>query len=182
MQFTLTYSIYVSLNILYTAYTCGDGTGGGWVAKSRLTLCDPTDCSSPSTPVHGISQARILEWVAIPSSRGSSWSRNQICFSCIEDSLLHHKHFLHCRATREAPSWHIYTLLYSIKILMVLEEDKYLTIRFTFILLSIWIGKGWLFHEVIDKLLKSQLALKQHLELKIKMSPEVRPCSTDGNS
>ena len=34
-----------------------------------LTLCDPIDCSPPGSPVHGILQARILEWVAMPSSR-----------------------------------------------------------------------------------------------------------------
>ena len=37
-----------------------------------LTLCDPMNCSQPGSPVHGISQARILEWIAVPSSRGSS--------------------------------------------------------------------------------------------------------------
>ena len=36
------------------------------------TLCDPMDCSPSGSSVHGISQARILEWVAIPFSRGSS--------------------------------------------------------------------------------------------------------------
>jgi len=42
-------------------------------AQSHPTLCDPTDCSPPGFSVHGISQARILEWVAISSSRGPSW-------------------------------------------------------------------------------------------------------------
>ena len=42
------------------------------VAQSRLSLCDPLDCSALGFPVHGILQARILEWVAMPSSRGSS--------------------------------------------------------------------------------------------------------------
>ena len=37
------------------------------VAQSCLTLCDPMDCSLPGSSVHGIFQARILEWVAIPS-------------------------------------------------------------------------------------------------------------------
>ena len=41
------------------------------VAQSCPTLCDPMDCSPPGS-VHGILQARILEWVAIPFSRGSS--------------------------------------------------------------------------------------------------------------
>ena len=42
------------------------------VAQSCPTLCDPMDCSPPGFSVHGISQARILEWVAISFSRGSS--------------------------------------------------------------------------------------------------------------
>ena len=37
--------------------------------KSCLTLCNPVDCSPPGSSVHGILQARILEWVAMPSSR-----------------------------------------------------------------------------------------------------------------
>ena len=41
-------------------------------AQSCLTLCDPVDCSLLGFSVHGILQARILAWVAIPSSRGSS--------------------------------------------------------------------------------------------------------------
>ena len=42
------------------------------VAQSCLTLCDPMDCSPQGSPLHGIRQSRILEWVAIPFSRGSS--------------------------------------------------------------------------------------------------------------
>jgi len=42
------------------------------VIESCLTLCDPMDCSPPDSSIHGILQARILEWVAIPSS-GRSW-------------------------------------------------------------------------------------------------------------
>ena len=42
------------------------------VAQSCLTLCDPVDCSPPGSSVHGILQARILEWVVISFSRGSS--------------------------------------------------------------------------------------------------------------
>ena len=44
-------------------------------AQSSPTLCDPMDCSPPGSSVHGILQARILEWVAIPSSRGSPQPR-----------------------------------------------------------------------------------------------------------
>ena len=42
------------------------------IAQSQLTLCDPMGCNSPGSSVHGIIQARILEWVAISCSRGSS--------------------------------------------------------------------------------------------------------------
>ena len=41
------------------------------------TICDSMDCSPPGCSVHGILQARILEWVAMPSSRGSSYPMNQ---------------------------------------------------------------------------------------------------------
>ena len=47
------------------------------VAQSCPTLCDPVDCSLPGSSVHGTFQARILEWFAISSFRGSSWPRNQ---------------------------------------------------------------------------------------------------------
>ena len=43
------------------------------VTKSCLTLCDPMDCSPPGSSVHGISQARILKWIAISFSRASYW-------------------------------------------------------------------------------------------------------------
>ena len=45
--------------------------------QSCLTLCDPMDRSPPGSSVHGISQAGILEWLAISSSRGSSWARDR---------------------------------------------------------------------------------------------------------
>ena len=47
------------------------------VAQLCPTLCDPMDCSPPSSSIHGILQARILEWVAISFSRGSFQPRDQ---------------------------------------------------------------------------------------------------------
>ena len=47
------------------------------VSQSCLTLCNPMNCSPPHSSVHGILQARILEWVAMPSSMGSSQPRDQ---------------------------------------------------------------------------------------------------------
>ena len=52
------------------------------VALLCLTLCDPMDCSPPGSSVHGICQARILEWVAISFSRESSQPRDPTHVSC----------------------------------------------------------------------------------------------------
>ena len=52
-------------------------------AQSCPTLCDPMDSSSSGTSVHGILQARTLEWAAISFSRGSSWPRDWTCISCV---------------------------------------------------------------------------------------------------
>ena len=57
--------------------------GGCSVAQWCPTLCDPMDYSPPGSSVHGISQARILEWAAISSSRGSFWLRDRNHVSCI---------------------------------------------------------------------------------------------------
>ena len=46
------------------------------VAQSCLTLCDPMDCSLPRSSIHGIFQARVLEWVVISFSRRSSQPRD----------------------------------------------------------------------------------------------------------
>ena len=66
------------------------------VVPSCLTLWDPMDCSPPGFSVQGILQGRILEWVAIPFSRGSSWPRDQTRVSCFADG------FFTFWATREA--------------------------------------------------------------------------------
>ena len=50
--------------------------------QSCPTLCNPIDCSPPDFSVHGVLQAKILEWVAMPSSRGSSQLRDWTCISC----------------------------------------------------------------------------------------------------
>ena len=52
-------------------------------AQPRLPLYDPMDCNPPGNSVHGILQARILEWVAISNSRGSSQPRDQIHVSLV---------------------------------------------------------------------------------------------------
>ena len=64
------------------------------VIQSCTTLCNSTDCSPPDS-VHGILQARILKWVAIPFSRGSSWPSDRTRISCIAGG------FFTCTATRK---------------------------------------------------------------------------------
>ena len=66
------------------------------VAQSCLTLCTPMDCSLPSSFLHGILQGRVMEWVAISFSRGSSQPRDQTQVSHIPGRC-----FIF-RATREA--------------------------------------------------------------------------------
>ena len=58
------------------------------VAQSGLTLCDPVDCRLPGFSVHGILQVRILEWVTIPFSRGSSPNRERTQVSHIAARFL----------------------------------------------------------------------------------------------
>ena len=67
------------------------------VVQSCLTLCDPMDYT-----VHGILQARILEWVAFPFSRGSSQPRDQSQVSCICRQILHQ---LSHQGSPRIPEW-----------------------------------------------------------------------------
>ena len=62
------------------------------VAQLCLTLCDLVNCSSPGSSVHGILQARILKWVAIPFSRGLSQPKDR----GLNPSLLHCRRILYC--------------------------------------------------------------------------------------
>ena len=71
------------------------------VAQSCLTLCDPMDCSLPGSSLHGILQVRVLEWVAISFSRGSSQPRDQTQVSCIPGRRFN------LWATREACNWRL---------------------------------------------------------------------------
>ena len=65
--------------------------------RSCPTSCDPMDCSPPGSSVHGILQTRIVEWVVMPSARGSSQPRDQPLVSCTAGG------FFTYRAIWEAP-------------------------------------------------------------------------------
>ena len=79
------------------------GCVGVLVAQLCLTLCNPMDCSLPGSSVHGILQARILEW--LPLSRGSSQPRDQTWVYCIAGG------FFTRSATREAHVTYTHILL-----------------------------------------------------------------------
>ena len=71
---------------------------------SCVWLCNPVDCSLPGSSVHGILQARVLEWVAMPSSRWSSQPRagtHDFFISCIGSQVLYQECHL--------GSFHVYT-------------------------------------------------------------------------
>ena len=69
--------------------------------KTCPTLCDPMDCSPSGSSVHGILQVRILEWVVLPSSRGSSWTRDWPAFPTLQAESL----------PTECYNWHYFVLL-----------------------------------------------------------------------
>ena len=75
----------------------------------RLTLCDSVECTLPGSSVHGIPQARIQEWVAMPSSRGSSQPRNQTHIS-MSPALA--GVFFTTSATWEAQNYHMTQLFH----------------------------------------------------------------------
>ena len=66
----------VFLRIL-NIHPCAYNAAAAKSLQSCPTLCDPMDCSLPGSSIHGIFQARVLRWVAISFSSGSSWPRDQ---------------------------------------------------------------------------------------------------------
>ena len=74
---------------LFVYCCCFIGRHTSQTHKSCLILCDSMDCSPPGSSVHGIFQARILEWVAISCSRGSSSPRDWTCVSCRKALLIY---------------------------------------------------------------------------------------------
>ena len=77
----------------WNTHPCRQGMILECQAYSCPTLCKPTDHSPPGSSDHGTLQARILEWVAVPSTRGASWHRDQThtsYISCLGRWVLHH--------------------------------------------------------------------------------------------
>ena len=91
------------------------GIGCCLVTESRPdSFCDPVDCSPPGSSVHGISQARILEWITTSFSRGSSQPRDWTWVSCIGRR----------RATWEAPT-ELVAALFLLKYLWYKSQNTY---------------------------------------------------------
>ena len=74
-------------------------------AWSYPTLCNPMDCSSPGSSVHGIFQTRILEWVAIPSSRGSSRLKDWTFISYVQPRKWQQQSLGGCLSDSRSSSW-----------------------------------------------------------------------------
>ena len=90
-QYKLLYIEWINKILLYSTCTCAK------LLQSCPALCEAMDHSPPGSFVHGISQARILEWIAMPSSRGSSQLRDQTRvsnISCIGRQVLYHQRHL----------------------------------------------------------------------------------------
>jgi len=101
---------FVLLMVLFIFLDILNDSSKVLVAQSCPTLCDPMHCSPPGSSVHGFSQARILEWVAISFSRGSSWPRDQTWVPCTTGR------FFTDWATREAQ---MITCLNGISVLLI---------------------------------------------------------------
>ena len=73
---------------------------------SHVRLCDPMDCSLPSSSIHRILQARILEWVAISFSRGSSWPRDRTHLWATREAPKSLKSLLQHHSSKASTLWH----------------------------------------------------------------------------
>ena len=85
--------MFIKISGLYLKFVCVCVCVCAKSLRSCPTLCNPVDCSPPSSSVHGVLQARTMEWVVISYSRVSSWPRDQDCISyvsCIGRWVLYH--------------------------------------------------------------------------------------------
>ena len=123
--FILTLRICLHLKLLLVTQSC-------WI------LCDPMDCSPPGSSVHGILQARILEWVAIPFSRGSSRPRDRTLVSPITGR------FFTVWTSREA---HLKLLALTYCLEFIFQTSTEMCWHYTlFSLFFNWLGQVQIFH------------------------------------
>ena len=92
------------------------------ISQSCPTLCYPIDCNPPSSSVHEILQARILEWVAIPFSRGSSQPRDRTQVSCIAADSLPSEPIGTCGGVFREPHYRIFRNQWVFNVLFLQTE------------------------------------------------------------
>ena len=106
------------------------------VVKSCPTLCDPMDCSPPSSSVHGILQARILEWLAVSFSRGSSQPRDRthVAYICQAGSspLLSNK-----------KKWTVDTTQMNLRGILLSERSQKVSIVYDSTYMTFWTWQGY---------------------------------------
>ena len=90
------------ISIIFLDFLCVCVCRCVFLSQSCLALCDHIDCTWQDSSAHGILQARILELIAIPFFRGSSWPKDQTWVFCITGR------FFTVWATKEVPRFHIY--------------------------------------------------------------------------
>ena len=165
------------------------------------------DCSLPSFTVLGVSQARILEWIAISSSRGSSWPRDWICISwvsCIDRQVFYHwtiqgnPIYPFFKMLRFSISSHLLNKLYTIKwchsLLPTCYFSLYLTITnnvhclkffqsaIRYLILFIIIKTLWIIyfaHHSVDKIETTCSKLHDHQRARLEFKPKSSNLSTE---
>ena len=148
---------------MYICYIYG-GVSGAKLLQLCLTPCNPMECSLAGSSIHGILQARILEWAAMPFPRGSSQPRDWICISYvsyISRWVLYHRY--HLESGIEAG--------YSPQGCKQLDMNKklsthiYIHYKFTQTYISIYICHYWLssyLFRYLNYLLYSRIIDKQY--------------------
>ena len=126
--------------------------------SSVQLFCDPVDCSPPGSSVRGISHARILEWVAVSFSKGSSCPRDQTQLSCLAGDSLSLSH-----QGSQLSTYYVYGVLY-----VICPHRSPLGMYTTHVWMweldykESWVPKNWCFWTVgLEKTLESPLDSKE---------------------
>ena len=102
--------VYICVCVCVRAHACVSS-----ISQSHTTLCDRMNCNPADSSVHGIFQARILEWLAISYPRGSSWPRDQTWITCVSVSCIGRWILYHWN-TWEGPYIYTNTCIYNVHI------------------------------------------------------------------
>ena len=137
------------------------------VAQLCPTVCKPVDCSQLGFSVHGIPQARILEWVAIPFSRESSDPGIELRVSCISGIYW---------VTREALDWIIYIYIYINTHIYIFWGAVFHRVGFVATQIKIWI-QGLIPTDL--EVLYKFLTLFQSVSLYLIISPRLACCEIE---